>query len=78
MTDPATVTVNNKNKIALPDRILKELHIHKGDHLLIEIQDGMIILIPEPIDYTQTMQGLHREVWDGVDVQRYIDEERGG
>jgi hypothetical protein len=52
------------------------LNIKSGDRLLVDIQDGMIVLVPEPENYTQGMAGLHKEIWDSVDAQRYIDEER--
>lgn len=45
-------------------------------HLLVDIQDGMMILMPEPANYTQAMQGLHKDVWEGIDAQKYLDEER--
>jgi NADPH:quinone reductase-like Zn-dependent oxidoreductase len=37
---------------------------------------GKIVLIPQPNSYTQAMSGLHKEIWEGVDAQKYVDEER--
>ena len=40
------------------------------------VQDGMIILLPQPKNYTAQLQGLHREIWEGVDTNDYISGER--
>jgi hypothetical protein len=53
-----------------------ELNIQRGDHLLVDIQDGMLILMLQPENYTERLAGLHKEVWEGVDPERYIHEER--
>lgn len=76
MGEPITVKVSKKFQIAVPAIARQELNIQNGDRLLVDIQDGLIILMPEPTNYTQAMQGLHKEIWEGVDVQNYIDEER--
>ena len=52
------------------------LNIQSGDRLLVDIQDGLIILIPEPDNYTDAMAGLHKEIWQDVDAQKHVDEER--
>jgi AbrB family looped-hinge helix DNA binding protein len=72
-----SVKVSAKYQIAVPQIARKKLNIKKGDRLLVDVQDGVIVLIPEPRRYTQYLQGLHGEIWKGVDVQKYIDEERG-
>lgn len=76
MSGPVTVKVSKKYQIAVPAIVRQQLNIQNGDILLVDIQDGMIVLMPEPADYTQSLLGLHKDVWDGVDVQKYIDEER--
>jgi hypothetical protein len=52
------------------------LNIKKGDRLLVDVQDGVIVLIPQPKRYTDHLQGLHGEIWKGVDVQKYLTGER--
>ncbi len=47
-----------------------------GDRLLVDVRDGMVILLPQPDNYTQRLAGLHHEIWEGIDLQKYIDEER--
>jgi AbrB family looped-hinge helix DNA binding protein len=60
----------------VPAQVRQILNIKSGDRLLVDVQDGIIILIPEPENYTETMAGLHKEVWEDVSAQEYIAEER--
>lgn len=70
------VKVSSRFQIAMPAEARKRLGIERGDTFLVEVRDRSIVLLPEPKDYAQALRGLHREVWDGVDVQEYIDHER--
>lgn len=72
-----SVKVSAKYQIAVPQIARKKLNIKKGDRLLVDVQDGVIVLIPEPKRFSGYLQGLHGEIWKGVDVQKYINDERG-
>ena len=72
------VKVSSKHQIAVPATIRRQLEIDAGDHLLVEVQDGVIVLIPMPADPIEELKGLGREIWEDVDVQDYIDGERAG
>ena len=76
MTNTTTVKVSKRYQIAVPALARQLLNIQTGDRLLVDIQDGMMVLIPRPENYTETLAGLHQEIWQGVDAQKYIDEER--
>jgi len=76
MTVTTSVKVSKRYQIAVPAITRQLLNIKSGDCLLVDVQDGIIVLIPEPENYTEAMAGLHKEVWEGVDVQKYINEER--
>jgi AbrB family looped-hinge helix DNA binding protein len=71
-----TVKVSNRYQISLPSAARKELNIEAGDRLLVDIQDGMIVLIPEPEDYVAYLAGLHQDIWQGVNTTIYLNEER--
>ena len=71
-----TVKVSNRYQISLPSAARKELNIEAGDRLLVDIQDGMIILIPEPEDYVAYLAGLHQDIWQGLNTTIYLNEER--
>ncbi len=76
MSGGTSVKVSSRNQIVLPSRARKELNIRPGDRLLVDVQDGVIVLVPRPESYTDSMAGLHRRVWEGVDAARYVEEER--
>ena len=76
MSQPLTVKVSSRYQIALPRRARQSMNIQKGDRLLVDVQDGLLILLPQPQDYAARLAGLHKEVWDGLDAAAYLRGER--
>lgn len=76
MSDPISVKVSSRYQISLPSRARQKLNIQAGDRLLVDVQDGMIILLLQPDDYVEHMAGLYQEIWQGVDTAKYLNEER--
>jgi AbrB family looped-hinge helix DNA binding protein len=76
MDQTSTVKVSKRYQIAVPANARRQLNIHSGDQLLVDIQDGMLILLPSPSSYTYHLSGLHKEIWEGVETQAYLDQER--
>ena len=70
-----SVKISSKHQIAVPSAIRKELELEAGDHLLAQVRDGVIVLVPRRGDAVDQLRGLHREIWEG-DVDAYLDEER--
>ena len=70
------VKVSSKHQIAVPAAVRHQLAIEAGDHLLVDVQDGVIVLIPESTDPIEALKGLGREIWEGVDAQDYVNRER--
>jgi AbrB family looped-hinge helix DNA binding protein len=70
------IKVNSKNQIAVPAGVRRKLGIKSGDHLLVDIRGDHIVLIPEPKDYSDHLHGLHHEIWEGVEPQEFIRQER--
>lgn len=71
-----TVKVSSKYQIAVPQMARKKLNIKQGDLLLVDVQDGVIVLIPQPKRYANYLQGLHGDIWKGVDIEKYLSGER--
>ena len=71
-----TVKVSKRFQIAVPANAREVLNINSGDRLLVDIQDGVMVLIPQPLSYTAVLRGLHKEIWDRIDGQEYFDKER--
>jgi AbrB family looped-hinge helix DNA binding protein len=76
MSRPVSVKVSSRYQIAVPRIARERLNIQSGDHLLVDVQDGLLILLPQPQDYAAHLAGLHREVWAGLDTTAYLQEER--
>ena len=76
MQPTETVKVSGRYQISLPSRARRELGIDAGDRLMVVVQDGLLILLPQPEDYARYMAGLHREIWEGIDTTAYLNEER--
>jgi AbrB family looped-hinge helix DNA binding protein len=76
MAEVVSVKVSSRNQIAVPKIARDRLQIRSGDRLLVDVQDGVLVLIPQPDDYVAHMAGLHREVWAELDSDDYLDQER--
>ena len=72
----AFIKISAKNQITLPKSVCEKLSIKAGDRLLVDVQDGMMVLIPQPQKYSNKLQGLHSEIWENVDVEKYLNDER--
>ena len=68
MSDTVSVKVSSRYQISVPRIARERLHIQSGDRLLVDIQDELLILLPQPENYTAHLAGLHREVWEGVET----------
>jgi AbrB family looped-hinge helix DNA binding protein len=71
-----TVKISSEHQIAVPSAIRKELNLEAGDHLLAQVRDGVIVLVPRRGDAVDQLRGLYREIWEGEDIQAYVDRER--
>ena len=71
-----TVKVSKRYQIAVPALARSQLNIQSGDLLIVDVQDGMLILLPKPENYTQKLAGLHKEIWEGIDAQEYVNQQR--
>jgi AbrB family looped-hinge helix DNA binding protein len=76
MSDLVTVKVSSRHQIVVPSAVREQLNIQSGDRLLVDIQDGVLVLLPQPQNYTAHLAGLHSDVWAGVDAVAYVQEER--
>jgi len=76
MNTMVEVKVSKKFQVVIPKEVRKNVNLSAGDQLIIKVEDGSIIMIPKPKNYTQHMLGLHKKIWKSVRVERYLEEER--
>lgn len=76
MQNAPSVKVSKRHQIVLPSAARKQLQIEAGDRLLVDVQDGLLVLVPQPESYADRLAGLHGELWAGVDAGDYVQQER--
>lgn len=76
MSQAAKVKVGNRYQIGLPSKAGSKLKIESADRLLVDVQNGVVVLILEPKDYVTYLSGLHKTIWAGADTTQYLQEER--
>jgi len=74
----STVKLSTKHQIVIPRDVRRQLGLAAGDRLMVEVQRDMIVLIPQPRNYTQRLRGLHKEIWRDSDAVTFVREERKG
>jgi len=72
----ATAKVSRKNQVVLPKEVRRRLGVKAGDNLLFVVRESEIIVRARPASFTKAMRGLHKHVWDKIDVDRWLAEER--
>nr|VFJ69183.1 MAG: transcriptional regulator, AbrB family [Candidatus Kentron sp. FW] len=72
----ATVTLSSKNQVVIPKEARDALGLTPGKRLLVHVENNMIIMLPEPMNYVSTLRGLHKGIWQGIGTDRYLREER--
>jgi AbrB family looped-hinge helix DNA binding protein len=70
-----TVKVSSKYRVTIPQLERAKLNIKQGDLLTLDVQDGLILLFPQPKSYADYLHGLHGEIWKGIDVDKYLNGE---
>lgn len=71
-----TVRLGAKGQIVVPKAVREQLGLKVGDALMLVVDEQRIILRARPASFTDAMRGLHKEVWEGVDVDKWLEEER--
>ena len=71
-----SVKVSTKYQVVIPREARKKLDVHEGDELLVQVKDGVMMIIKRPASYTEFTRGLGSRVWEGVDIDKYLRGER--
>ena len=71
-----TVRLSSKRQIAIPRALCEKVGLRLGQELTIQEAHGRLILWPKPKSYSKALEGLGREIWEGIDPLEYIRKER--
>ncbi len=76
MSETVSVKVSSRYQVSVPSFARRKLKIKSGDRLLVDVQDGILIMLPQPQDYAAHMAGLHKDIWSDIDSTEYLEQER--
>jgi bifunctional DNA-binding transcriptional regulator/antitoxin component of YhaV-PrlF toxin-antitoxin module len=70
--------LNEDRSIKIPEEILKRAGFKPGIEIiwLYDEDTSQILLMEKPKNFAKTMKGLGKELWQDVDINTYIKEER--
>ncbi len=71
-----TIRLGARCQMVLPARIRKALGLSEGDEVLATVSGNTVVIVPKPKSYADRLTGLHRDVWQGVNPDAYVREER--
>jgi AbrB family looped-hinge helix DNA binding protein len=71
-----TVRLGPKYQIVIPKQVRDVLELRPDDSLMFIMQGTTVILRARPASFTDAMLGLHKELWEGVDPDKWLEEER--
>jgi AbrB family looped-hinge helix DNA binding protein len=60
----SAVRVSARNQVSIPKQVRNQLKLKAGDRLLLDVQDGLMVLVPLRGTFTQSLAGLNREIWE--------------
>ena len=66
--------ISSKYQVVIPKAVREALKLRPQDKLIFLIDGDTVILRPQPESFTETMRGLHREIWPDPDP--WLEEER--
>ena len=68
----AVQKLSSKNQIVLPKEARQAMGVRGGDELLIVVKDDLMLVMPKPKRYAQTLRGLAK----GTYPSGYLKRER--
>ena len=82
MANPQTVRVSSKHQIAIPAAARRQLGIHAGDELIVDVRPGdpghlIIMARPKtPDDWARHLSELNAQAWSTTDPLGHVQNER--
>ena len=68
--------LSSKNQIVIPKEAREAMKVRGGDSLLVVVRRGVTVIMPKPKSYADALEGLGREIWEGIDPLEYVRQER--
>lgn len=70
--------LNEDRSLKIPEEILKKAGLRPGAEIiwLYDEETRQILLMEKPDSFAKVMRGLGKELWNNIDINEYIKEER--
>lgn len=70
--------LNEDRSLKIPEEILKKAGLKPGAEIiwLYDEETRQILLMEKPDSFAKVMRGLGKELWNNIDTNEYIKEER--
>ena len=70
--------LNKDRSVKIPEEILRKAGLKPGTEIiwLYDEGTGQILLMEKPDNFAKAMKGLGKEVWQDIDINEYVKEER--
>lgn len=70
--------LNEDRSLKIPEEILKKAGLRPGAEIiwLYDEEARQILLMEKPDSFAKVMRGLGKELWNNIDTNEYIKEER--
>jgi len=69
-----TARISSKYQIVIPKLVREALNLQPQDMVLFLVDGDTVLLRPQPASFTETLRGLHKEIWPDPDA--WLEEER--
>jgi len=70
------VKVSSKYQVVIPKEAREKVGLGKGDTRIVNVEDDVITMRRRPESFTEYGRGLHRDVWEKIDTEKYLEELR--
>lgn len=67
--------LGERYQIVVPKDVREALHLKPGDRLDVRIEEGKVVMIPQP-SHISRLFGKHRDLWKDTEAVDYIRSER--
>ena len=70
--------LNKDRSVKIPEEILRKAGLKPGTEIiwLYDEGTGQILLMEKPDSFAKAVKGLGKEVWQDIDINEYVKEER--
>lgn len=74
----SSVKLSSKRQITIPASVCRQLSIKDGDYLLLDVQEGKIVLTRAPENFAKHFKGISKGLFGKTpeEVDAYVAEER--